>query len=114
MNQVHLHCTHFPNRQYMSVAALGLTPEQLEYYALGVGFFFICAPKNNVRFLTYKDNTKAKIKLALALIVAGYDVTVSAASYDMLPPTPSTLPLDSPLRERLGDEAWYCGAGGAA
>ncbi|HHV68550.1 MAG TPA: hypothetical protein GXX48_13015 [Ochrobactrum intermedium] len=109
MNKIHLHYTHFPNRQFLSVAALGLTPEQLEYYATRAGFFFICAPENTQRFLTYKTNYKARIKLFMALASAGYDVTRSAASYDMLPPTPSTLPADSPLRERLGDEAWYCG-----
>ncbi|ANG95793.1 hypothetical protein A8A54_04405 [Brucella pseudogrignonensis] len=114
MNKVHLHYTYFPERQFLSVAAFGLTPEQIQHYALGAGFFFICAPKNTIRFLTYKDNSKAKIKLGLSLMIAGYDVSVSSASYDMLPPTPSTLPIDSPLRERLGDEAWYCGVGGAA
>ncbi|MFD1792447.1 hypothetical protein ACFSE0_12540 [Ochrobactrum teleogrylli] len=109
MNQVHLHYTHFPNRQYMSVAALGLTPEQLEYYTTRAGFFIISAPKNTQRFLTKKNNLKAKVRLFMALENAGYDVTVSASSCDMLPPTPSTLPPDSPLRQWLGDEAWYCG-----
>ncbi|MBO1024745.1 hypothetical protein IPU75_08445 [Ochrobactrum sp. SD129] len=109
MNQVHLHYTHFPNRQYMSVSSLGLTPEQLEYYAARAGFFTISAPKNTQRFLTRKTNLKAKVKLFISLENAGYDVSVSASSYDMLPPIPSTLPPDSPLRQWLGDEAWYCG-----
>lgn len=115
MNKIHLHYTHFPNRQYMSVSAIGLTPERLEYFAQRAGFFVINTPNNSQKFISKKTNVKAKIKLYVALESAGYDVvSVSADRIEILPPIPSTLPADSPARKWLGDEAWYCGVGGAA
>lgn len=112
MNQIHLHYTHFPNRHYYSVSAIGLTTEQLKNYAKRAGFFVINCSGETQRFITRK--IKCKVSLFVALENAGYVVFTSHDNREILPPIPATEPESRTAKTWLGDEGWYCGLGGAA